>query len=593
MTKIETDESGNQERSKTGVYVAIVIVLLLLVLLREPLTEWFMPDGRRAVEGVSSENIDEATVEEIRVALGAYEQIRLLLAADVVEGIGFHAAQLTSALRAASEYGPEGAIGSHLRSATASAERLETELALEEARREFALLSRDLEAVMGASAELRDGWFLFSCPMVDGPNHWMQPNDDLENPFMGQAMLSCGSMENWPKAAGSARPAANAGTSEHIHPDGEIAHWTCPMHPSVRQASEGACPICGMDLLPVSKRDVETGVLLVDEAARRRIGVKTAAVEERPVELTVSAVGRTTFDERRLRDVTLKLDGWIEKLYVNETGQPVRRGQTLLSIYSPELYSAQQEYLLALRSRDAARETSAPDRADYLVRAARERLRLWDLSDSQIASIEKSGEPLQRMPILSPVTGFVIEKNVVEGAAVNRGDRLFRVAALDTLWVEADVYEKDLSNVRVGQQALIRFPSVPGAETAGEITWVYPYLDPETRTGRIRIEIENPGLELRPEMFANVEIRVDRGLRTVVPDSAVIRTGPRELVFVDAGDGRLEPREVRLGARGDGVYEVISGVVPGEVVITSANFLISSESRLRSAAEVWEDDRGE
>lgn len=589
----QNSQSNTPETRKRKVLIwsaVAVAVVLVAFFLRDPLLNWFFPDRATTgkTETVESAPMPPETVEEVRSALGAYEHIRLLLAADTIDGLGAHADELAALLRGAREYGlPTGSpVSQQLQEATAIADQLREASSIEQARSYFGELSAHLIAVVAEQPELRAGWHLFSCPMVEEPNNrWLQPSDEIENPFMGQAMSGCGSVASWPVSAPSVSTTTGGGV--HLHDGEEIAHWTCPMHPSVKQAGPGQCPICGMDLLPVSKRDIESGVLLVDDAARRRIGVKTAVVEEKPVELVIRAVGRTTFDESRLRDVTLKLKGFVERLYVNETGQSVRRGQPLLAIYSPELYSAQQEYLLAVRSQQSATQSGAPNRADYLVRAARERLRLWDISQAQIRQIEERGEPLERMPILSPVSGYVIEKDVVEGMAVQPGQRLYRVASLDAIWVEADVYEQDLPHVKVGQNARITFPYVEGETLAGRISYVYPYLDPQTRTGKVRIQMPNPKLELRPEMYANVEIRVDRGVRLVVPESAVIRTGPRELVFLDLAEGRLQPKQVRLGVRGDSGYEVLSGLSAGDRVVTSANFLISSESRLRSAEDIW------
>ncbi|MBW3672139.1 MAG: efflux RND transporter periplasmic adaptor subunit, partial [Acidobacteria bacterium] len=410
-------DSQDVRKRKILIWSAVAVaVVIAAFLLRDPLLNWFFPErattGKNETE--STVSMSAETVEEVRSALGAYEQIRLLLAADTIDGLGAHADELAALLRAAREYGfPTGSpVSQQLQEATAIADQLREASSIEQARSYFGELSAHLIAVVADQPELRAGWHLFSCPMVEEPNNrWLQPSDEIENPFMGQAMSGCGSVASWPASAPSVSTTTGGGV--HLHDGEEIAHWTCPMHPSVKQAGPGQCPICGMDLLPVSKRDIESGVLLVDDAARRRIGVKTAVVEEKPVELVIRAVGRTTFDESRLRDVTLKLKGFVERLYVNETGQAVRRGQPLLAIYSPELYSAQQEYLLALRSQNMASQTGAPNRADYLVRAARERLRLWDLSANQIRQIEERGEPLERMPILSPVSGYVIEKDVV------------------------------------------------------------------------------------------------------------------------------------------------------------------------------------
>ncbi len=223
-----------------------------------------------------------------------------------------------------------------------------------------------------------------------------------------------------------------------------------------------------------------------------------------------------------------------------------------------------------------------------LARAARQRLRLWGMSDAQIAQLERRGEPMQKVPFLSPASGFVIEKNVVEGAGVEPGARLYRIAPLNRVWIEAELFEHDFPLVARGQRAVISLPMLPGESFHGEVDYVYPSLDPATRTGRARIVLPNLERTLRPEMFADVAIRVDRGERLQVPEEAVVYTGPRRLVFVDVGDERLEPREVKLGLKSNGSFEVLGGLMEGEVVVTSGNFLVAAESRLRGSGQVWD-----
>jgi Cu(I)/Ag(I) efflux system membrane fusion protein len=291
-------------------------------------------------------------------------------------------------------------------------------------------------------------------------------------------------------------------------------------------------------------------------------------------------VGIVKYDERKLADVSLKVKGWIRGLKVDATGQPVKKGDVLFHLYSPELLAAQQEYLLALRTRNG-------DAADPLVRAARQRLRLWDIPDAQIDALTRRGEATETLAIRAPASGFVIEKAVVEGAAVEPGMRLYRIAALDRVWIETQIYESDLPHVKVGQPVEVTLPFVPQKKFEGRISYVYPYLQSGTRTGQVRIELSNPGGELKPEMYADVAFEVNRGERLQVPASAVIYTGPRRLVFVDLGEGRLRPREVKLGQRSGEAFEVLEGLSEGERVVTSGNFLIAAESRLRSAAEYW------
>jgi len=372
----------------------------------------------------------------------------------------------------------------------------------------------------------------------------------------------------------------------------DIDHYTCSMHPSVKQPGPGKCPICGMDLVPVSKEQQADGVVLIDESRRQLIGVRTAPVVEGPLRSSFHAVGHVTYDESAFTDVNLKVRGWITKLSVNETGQRVARGQTLFTLYSPELYSAQQDFLLAARGATAgaaASDAGAP-RSTSLAHAARKRLTLLGLSDAQLDAILAKGEPQENIAIPSPAAGFVIEKDVVEGAAVEAGMRLFRIAALDKVWVEADVYEADLAHVRVGQPANVTLDYLPGHAYAAKVAYVYPYLETGARTGRVRIELANKELELRPGMYANVELASDVGSRVQVPASAIVYTGPRRLVFVDLGEGRFRPQEVRVGAEAGGMYEVLDGLKPGDVVAVSGVFLIAAEARISTAAKYWDSD---
>jgi Cu(I)/Ag(I) efflux system membrane fusion protein len=362
------------------------------------------------------------------------------------------------------------------------------------------------------------------------------------------------------------------------------------MHPSVKQPGPGTCPICGMNLVPVTREQQEQGVVTIDEARRQLIGVRTEPVAQAPMRDAFRAVGRVTYDESTLADVSLKVHGWITKLYVNETGQRVARGQTLLSIYSPELYNAEQDFLLgAQRSGVAAPGGDVgSSHVELLGRASRQRLHLLGLTDGQIDTMAQNGKPSEEVAIPSPASGFVIEKNVIEGSSVDAGMRLYRIAALNRVWVEAEVYEADLAHVRVGQPATVTLDYLPGRGYPAKVAYVYPYLDPAMRTGRVRLEIANEELELRPGMYANVELSSDLGSRVQVPAAAVVYTGPRRLVFVDLGNGRFRPTEVQVGAEASGMYEVLSGVSPGDRVATSGVFLIAAEARITTAAKYWD-----
>jgi Cu(I)/Ag(I) efflux system membrane fusion protein len=385
-------------------------------------------------------------------------------------------------------------------------------------------------------------------------------------------------------AAAAEKPAGAAASP------GEIDHYTCSMHPSVKQQGPGKCPICGMDLTAVTKEQEEQGVVMIDDARRQLIGVRTGTVVEGPMRQSFRAVGQVTYDESKLTDVNLKVQGWITKLFVSQTGQRVAAGQPLFSLYSPELYNAQQDFLLATKGASASvgNAGGASNRGELLGRAARQRLHLLGLSNGQMASIEKSGVPMENVTIASPASGFVIEKNVVEGASVDPGMRLFRVAALNKVWVEAEVYEGDLGHVRVGQSATVTLDYLPGRSYDAIVAYIYPYLDPKNRTGRVRVELANKDLDLRPGMYASVELTADAQPRLQVPAAAVVYTGPRRLVFLDLGQGRFRPQEIRVGLQANGMYEVLEGLHAGDVVATSGVFLIAAEARISTAAKYWD-----
>lgn len=541
-----------------------------------------------------------AVRDALEGALADYEELRDLLAADRLQGLEPGGRELAGRLRAAADAveADSGAAANLLDEAVRIAESLVAASDLETAREAFAELSRALIPVVGADPSLAEGWAVFECPMVEGFGRWMQPGETADNPFMGPEMATCATPSEW-TVPPPRTPEEIEAHAEHAHSTAtgaapgeagvdEVAYYTCSMHPSVRSQDPGQCPICNMSLTPVTRAEVETGTVIVDAARRQRIGVTTAPAERRELSGTFRAVGKVVYDETRLADVTVKYRGWIGRLEVDRPGQPVRRGQTLFTLYSPDLYATQQELLAALESQRDARGSAAPERADYLVEAAKERLRLWDLQDWQIERIVESGEPLKHVPIVSPVSGVVVEKNVVGGAAVEPGQQLFRIAGIDRVWVEAEVYESELPLVEEGQAVRVTFPYLPGREVAGRVGFVYPFLDDASRTGRVRVELDNPGLAIKPDMYANVVFEREGGEILAVPGDAVLYAGEREFVFVDLGEGRLQPRRVETGRRTGGWTEVLSGLREGEVVVTSGNFLIAAESRLKLAMEHWE-----
>ena len=329
----------------------------------------------------------------------------------------------------------------------------------------------------------------------------------------------------------------------------------------------------------------------IPQEKRQLIGVRTAEASVLNLMRTIRTVGRIEYDERRLATVNTKFEGWIERLYVDYTGRFVRKGELMAEIYSPELLATQQEFLSLLGWTKARKqagpwgENLARD-AEVILQAARERLRLWDMTEEQVQELERTGKPVRTIKILSPASGYVLQKMAILGMRVMPGEKLFDLADLSSLWILADVYEYELPFVRVGMPAKVTLSYLPGVEFSSRIDYIYPTLSPETRTARVRLVLPNPKGSLKPQMFTNVEIAVDLGPRLMVPSEAVIDTGTRQIVYVDRGEGLFEPREVKLGMRTQEMAEVTQGLRPGERVASSAAFLIDSEAQLKGVAPI-------
>ena len=316
------------------------------------------------------------------------------------------------------------------------------------------------------------------------------------------------------------------------------------------------------------------------------LGVVLTAVTRRPLVREVRTVGRVEYDERRLAFVNLKFGGWIERLDVDFTGVFVRRGESLFSIYSPELVSAQEEYLLALkgvRGLSPAADSGVASAARNVLGAARQRLEWWDIRDDHIRELADTGKPRRTLEVHSPIDGYVIEKMAIQGMRVEPGMNLYKIADVSRVWVDASIYEYEVSLIKVGQDATVALPYTPGKVLHGRISYVYPYLDEATRTVRVRIDFANPNGALKPGMYAEAVVRSPQGTGLAVPKSAILDTGSRKLVFVSRGEGRFDPRTIRTGIEAGDYYEVLEGLVEGEQVVTSANFLIDSESQLSTA----------
>jgi Cu(I)/Ag(I) efflux system membrane fusion protein len=350
----------------------------------------------------------------------------------------------------------------------------------------------------------------------------------------------------------------------------------------------------GMDYIPVYADEGGTtvpGTVAISPERIQMLGVRTEPVARRSMAHTVRAVGAVAADERRIGVVNPKFEGWIEKLLVNTTGQTVRRGEALLAVYSPDLVLAQREYLVA---RSASAETAhadpvARDNARAIADAALARLKNWDISADQLARLQRTGSATRTLTLRAPIAGVVMDKQAVEGLHFGAGDMLYRIADLSTVWLLADVYEQDLAQIRPGDAASITVQAYPGRVFEGRVAFVYPTVNAQTRTAKVRIEVPNPELLLKTDMYATVEIAApaDTTPTLTVPDSAVLDTGTRQTVLIDRGEGRYEPRAVKLGARASGYVAVLDGVREGEKVVTGANFLIDAESNLRAALQAF------
>ena len=343
----------------------------------------------------------------------------------------------------------------------------------------------------------------------------------------------------------------------------------------------------GMDYTPVyADEEVSNNQVKISTDKVQKLGVKTEQVLSRNMVNTVRAVGQFQFNEQRLSTVTTKFEGYIEKLYVNTTGQPVKRGQPLMEVYSPELVSAQEEYLIAWNGRQSLNNGTSESLlgVGQLADSALKRLRNWDISDAQLQRLKKDGKATRTLTMYSPSNGVVLEKTAVQGMRFMPGELLFKIADMSTIWLLADVFEQDIALVHVGQTVNITVNAYPGKELKGKIDYIYPTITSETRTAKVRVVLANPDGSLKPDMYASIQLMSGHGASVLaVPDSAVIDSGTRQVVLVQLTEGLYEPREVKLGMRSDGYVEVVEGLSEGENVVVRANFLIDAESNLKAA----------
>jgi Cu(I)/Ag(I) efflux system membrane fusion protein len=426
----------------------------------------------------------------------------------------------------------------------------------------------------GVSAEAKEQW---QCPMH--PSIVQDHPGDC--PICGMKLV---------------KVAATGGSAQAAQPPAadQKQQWQCPMHPSIVQDHPGDCPICGMKLVQMqgnggggdSSETSPEGLsaVTIDPARQQLIGLKVAHAEVGAVGGSWRTSGRVAVDETRVHHVNVKFSGFMEHVHGDFIGRPVKKGEPLFSIYSPELLAAQQEYLLALdtRKRLAGAGGMGGD-GEALVSAARRKLELWDVPRAEIERLEKTGEPTRTITFYSPATGVLTKKDVVPGMRVNAGDMPFEIVDLSRVWVLADAYETDLRHVKPGMSATLSLKAFPNRTFTGRVAFIDPLLDPKTRTAKVRIEFPNPTGELRPEMFGEVVLQGKSREGVRIPADAVIHSGTKSVVFVALGGGKFQPREVTVGEGGSDFVEIVSGVERGDGVVTRANFLIDSESRLRAS----------
>jgi Cu(I)/Ag(I) efflux system membrane fusion protein len=414
--------------------------------------------------------------------------------------------------------------------------------------------------------------------------------------------------------------------------DSNVDYYTCTMHPSVRSKTPGKCPICSMDLVPVLKKVANTegsksdsgaktddgsmsgmsmggkstppsnpqgnkpGEFSVPVERQQQIGVTYASAERRPIQLSIRSVGVLEPDQAKIFEYVARVDGYIQELKVTSPGEQVNVGDPLVTIYSPDLRSAEKELVNLLNERDRGGSSRAS--LDEVIESSKQRLRQWNVSDEEINALEKSRKATDTLVLRSPFTGVIEDVPVKQGMSVKMGDRLAGVMDLSRLWLWADFYENEMGLLRVGQKLDISFPAFPGKKFEGQIGAIDRRLDATKRTTRVRIDLDNSDDQLRPGMFANVDLKIDGGEGLTVPVDAVLPTGSRSLVFVDRGSGKLEPRYIQVGrsftrtdANGEASYdEVLDGLTEGERVVSSANFLIDAESRIQGALKTWDDE---
>jgi Cu(I)/Ag(I) efflux system membrane fusion protein len=373
---------------------------------------------------------------------------------------------------------------------------------------------------------------------------------------------------------------ATAGTK----PEKKILYWVDPMHPAYKSDKPGIAPDCGMALEPVYEEPAQPqqappGAIQISPEKQQMIGVKFGTAEYTNSTETLHAVGKIAIDETRVVRVHPKVEGWIERVHLDFIGAPVKKGDPLLTVYSPEMLASEKEYLLALKAHDVMQD------GDAIVEAARKRLELWDLSPVQIEELERTKTPIRSITIYSPASGVITARNSFASQRITPETELYAITDLSRVWVMADLFENDIPKIRPGLSAMVKMPYSTGGEFVAHVEHIIPQVDPQTRTTKVRLEANNANMKLRPDMFVNVEFPLPGSRQLTVPADAVLNSGTKQTVFLDRGNGYLEPRTVQTGDQiGDRIV-ITAGLAPGDRIVTSANFLIDSESQLKAAVK--------
>ncbi len=373
--------------------------------------------------------------------------------------------------------------------------------------------------------------------------------------------------------------------------DRKILYWYDPMHPAYKSDKAGIAPDCGMALVPKyaddNKSKMPEGTVIIPQDKQILAGVRTALVERKPLVRDIRTTAQIVADESRISHVHVKVGGYVDRVFVDYVGQLVKKGDPLFTLYSPDLVSTEEEYLIAKRGNATLGNAPFKDvaqGAQSLLESTRQRLRLWDISEEQIKKLDETGKVERDLTFYSPVSGFVTDRKAFPQTSVTPDTELYTVSDLSSVWATADIFEYEVPFVRVGQRATFSLSYYPGKTYSGTISYIYPTVDPQTRTVKVRVQVPNPGFTLKPQMFADAQLRVNYGTQILVPQEAVLDSGTVQQVFVVHPGGAFEPRKVTLGPVIDGNVAVLSGLKPGETVVTSGNFLIDSESRLKTSA---------